>query len=115
MLKDIQLIFALDNAADESGGVVMEYFEVDWIELTGVEELLQGELPPPPVAYFGWAGAGLFSAPVFYAIAPGIGGIELAFAGTQNGVLTDLDGDGDLDLVAKQGFRRPPCRRGALR
>ena len=100
LLKDIQLIFALDNAADESGGTVMEYFEVDWIELTGVEELLQGELPPPPVAYFGWTGAGLFSAPVFYAIAPGMGRIELAFAGTQNGVLTDLDGDGDLDLFA---------------
>ncbi len=101
LLKNIRLGFILDFGEDTEPGVV-ESFEIDWIELTGVEELIEGELPPPLVEYsFGFAGAGLFAPPVFYPIAPGIG------EGTKGnryigdhggGVLTDLDGDGDLDL-----------------
>ena len=104
LLKNIRLGFMLDFDSDTEPGVV-EAFEIDWIELTGVEELLEGELPPPPVEYyFRFEGAGLFAPPVFYPIAPGIG--EAAYGGEGGGylgevgghVLTDLDGDGDLDL-----------------
>jgi len=46
--------------------------------------------------YFHWTEAGVFAPPVFYPIASGIGeGYE-----GNTGVLTDLDGDGDLDLFA---------------
>ena len=82
----------------------VEGFAIDWIELTGVGEILEGELPPPPVAYyFDFAGVGAFAPPVFYPLAPGLGEAPLgeAYIGNRNsvgGVLTDLDGDGDLDL-----------------
>ena len=101
LLKDIQLRFHLDieGREDPSASAVIGWFEVDWIELTGVEELLQGELPPPLVEYLRWDGAGLFAPPVFYPIAPGIGGGH-DFYRREAGVLTDLDGDGDLDLFA---------------
>lgn len=102
LLKNIQLSFALthDTATDRVAA-----FEIDFIELTGVGELIQGELPPPDVAhYFRSTGVGLFAPPVFYPIAPGIG--EAPYKGnggrylgeTGGNVLTDLDGDGDLDL-----------------
>ena len=100
LLKNIQLSFILDfNSAPEG----IEAFEINWIELTGVEELIGGELPPPPVEYyFGFEGAGLFAPPVFYPIAPGIGEIGGSGGGylgeVEGNVLTDLDGDGDLDL-----------------
>ena len=100
LLKDIRLRFLLDTEVDlwsAADVVEVAWFEVDWIELTGVEELLQGELPPPYVEYFRLDGIGLFAAPVFYPIAPGIGG---GTYGEEVGVLTDLDGDGDLDLFA---------------
>ena len=92
LLKEIQFYFSLDE---------VEWFEIDWIELTGVEEQLQGELPPPYVEYFRFA-SGLFAPPLFYPIALGIGGNGRPVLGTQDGigVLTDLDGDDDLDLFA---------------
>ena len=100
LLRNLRFSFMLDL---DLAAEVVEAFEIDWIELTGVEELLQGELPPPLVEhYFGFAGAGLFAPPVFYPIAPGIGeaeGIQGMYLGGGGGnVLTDLDGDGDLDL-----------------
>ena len=103
LLKNIQLNFRPDFDSDTELGVV-ESFEIDWIELTGVEELIEGELPPPPVEFsFRFEGAGLFAPPVFYPIAPGLGEILIgeAYIGDRDhrgGVLTDLDGDGDLDL-----------------
>ena len=102
LLKNIRLGFVLDFGEDTEPGVV-EWFEIDWIELTGVEEMIEGELPPPSVEYyFGFAVTGLFAPPVFYPIAPGLG--EAPIGGNRyigdhtGGVLTDLDGDGDLDL-----------------
>ena len=100
LLKNIRLDFRLGGSDIE----MVEWFEIDWIELTGVEELIEGELPPPPVEYYFFAGTGLFAPPVFYPIAPGLG--EMAHVGygggylgeRTGGVLTDLDGDGDLDL-----------------
>ncbi|MCY4604915.1 MAG: T9SS type A sorting domain-containing protein [Gemmatimonadetes bacterium] len=99
LLKDIQLSFVLERAEASRAGELVKWLEIDWIELTGVEELLQGELAPPDVDYFRWAEAGVFAPPVFYPIASGIG--EPQIGGTPGvGVLTDLDGDGDLDLFA---------------
>ncbi len=99
ILKDIRLGFSLDRWEAEPASDVVEWFEIDWIELTGVEELLQGELPPPPVAYLRWDAAGLFAPPLFYPIAPGTGH-DKGLLGGPPGVLTDLDGDGALDLFA---------------
>ena len=98
LLKNIRLSFLLDDYSGE-----VESFEIDWIELTGAEEQLEGELPPPHVEYyFRSEGAGLFAPPVFYPVAPGIGEVGVLTKGylgnKEEGVLTDLDGDGDLDL-----------------
>ena len=91
LLRDIRLNFILDRNEDDVVGEI----EIDWIELSGVEEFLQGELPPPHVEYFRFDGAGLFAPPVFYPITPGVGAY-----GERAGILTDLDGDGDADLFA---------------
>ena len=69
-----------------------EFVEVDWIELTGAEELLFGELQPRAIAKAGLPGA-LFAEPRFSALGPGIGSSE------SQGTLGDVDGDGDADLV----------------
>ena len=95
LLKDIQLSFVLDRAEASQAGELVKWFEIDWIELTGVEEQLQGELAPPQVDYFHWDEAGVFAPPVFYPIASGLGE---GLSSEQVGALTDLDGDGDLDL-----------------
>ena len=91
LLRDIRLNFFLDRNGDDVVGEI----EIDWIELSGFEESLQGELPPPHVEYFRFDGAGSFAPPVFYPIAPGVGAY-----GERAGILTDLDGDGDADLFA---------------
>ena len=100
LLKNIRLGFLLDFDPGD-----IESFEIDWIELTGVEEQIEGELLPPHVEnYFRFEGAGLFAPPVFYPIALGIGevtqgGLAKSYLGErEGGILTDLDGDGDLDL-----------------
>ena len=97
LLKDIQLSFVLDRAEASQAGELVKWFEIDWIELTGVEEQLQGELAPPHVDYFHWSETGVFAPPVFYPIASGLGEGP---SPEEAGVLTDLDGDGDLDLFA---------------
>ncbi len=101
LLKDIRLSFGLDSIEDitlppRPVSDVVGVFEIDWIELTGVEELLQGELAPPYVEYVRFEGAKHFAPPVFHPITRGLGG------GRDGGygVLTDLEGDGDLDLFA---------------
>ena len=102
LLRDIRLGFSLDWGESDmprSAAEVVGWFEIDWIELTGVEELLLGELAPPSVEYFRFEGAGLFAPPVFHPIAPGLGR-SLVFGEKRVGGLTDLDGDGDLDLFS---------------
>ncbi len=68
------------------------FVEVDWIQLTGAEELLFGELQPREIAESGLPGA-LFAEPRFSVLGPGIGSLF------SQGVLGDVDGDGDADLV----------------
>ena len=106
LLRDIRLTFGLDwgeRDVPRSAAEVVGWLEIDWIELTGVEELLAGELAPPLVEYFRFEGAGLFAPPVFSPIAPGLGG---------SGVLMDLDGDGDLDLFSVRYDREFPFSAG---
>ena len=97
LLKDIRLSFVLEQAEASQAGELVKWFEIDWIELTGVEEQLQGELAPPHVDYFRWDESGVFAPPVFYPIASGLGEGPIS---DRVGALTDLDGDGDLDLFA---------------
>ena len=102
LLRDIRLSFGLDSIditlPPRPVSDVVGVFEIDWIELTGVEELLQGELAPPYVGYFRFEGPKHFAPPIFYPITQGIGNpIDIW---SRSGVLTDLEGDGDLDLFA---------------
>ena len=100
LLRDIRLNFSLDwgeSDVPRSAAEVVGWLEIDWIELTGVEELLAGELAPPSVEYFHFEGVGLFAPPVFSPIAPGLGGFSVIEGA---GILTDLDADGDLDLFS---------------
>ena len=71
--------------------------EVDWIQLTGAEELLLGELPPRAVVAGSGSPGALLADPVF---SPLGGGVSLeGFPGYSYGVLGDVDGDGAVDLV----------------
>ena len=103
LLDDIRLMFTLEfmteSMTDRPASTKVAGLEIDWIELTGVEELLQGELPRPPVFDIGVESPRVFAPPVFYPIVPGLGSSRL-FGDSQEGVLTDLDGDGDLDLFS---------------
>ena len=102
LLRDIRLGFSLDwgeRGVSRSASEVVGWLEVDWIELTGVEELLAGELAPPFVEYFHFEGVGLFAPPVFSPIRPELG-LSFVFGGEEAGGLTDLDADGDLDLFS---------------
>ncbi|MCY3667305.1 MAG: T9SS type A sorting domain-containing protein [Gemmatimonadetes bacterium] len=106
LLRDIRLNFSLDwgeRDVPRSASEVVGWLEVDWIELTGVEELLEGELAPPLVEYFHFEGVGLFAPPVFSPLAPGLGG---------PGFLMDLDDDDDLDLFSVRHDREFPFAGG---
>lgn len=108
-LWDLRLSFYLDQGEINVPRLTEEKvgrLEIDWIELTGVEEILQGELPPPQAEYFHFEGTGRFAPPVFHPIAPGLGS-SLVTEDTRAGVLTDLDGDGDLDLFATWDYYPP--------
>ena len=90
-LFHLQLKLVL-NSNPQSPADHPAFVEVDWIELTGAEELLLGELQPRAIAEAGLPGA-LFAEPRFSVLGPGIGGP------ISQGVLGDVDGDGDGDLV----------------
>ncbi|MCY4604982.1 MAG: FG-GAP-like repeat-containing protein [Gemmatimonadetes bacterium] len=91
-LFHLQLDLALDieprGPADHPA-----FVEVDWIQLTGAEELLLGELQPREIAVEAELPGALFAEPRFSVLGPGIGGP------ISQGTLGDVDGDGDADLV----------------
>ena len=70
-----------------------EFLEVDWIQLTGAEDLVFGELPPREVAVEAGVPGTLFAEPRFSVLGQGFGAVE------SQGTLGDVDGDGDADLV----------------
>ena len=72
------------------------FIEVDWIQLTGAEELLLGELQPREVAAEAGLPGALFVAPTFFPLGEGI---EMREALRPQSALGDVDGDGDADLV----------------
>ena len=69
------------------------FVEVDWIQLTGAEELLLGELQPRELAVEAGLPGALFAEPRFSVLGQDIGGP------VSQGTLGDVDGDGDADLV----------------
>ena len=92
----------LVQGADE----VPEAVEIDWIQLTGVEELIQGELPPPAVELSASFGR-LFNSPTFHPL-------EVRPSTQFAPLLGDVDGNGTIDLVAQwvdKGRHRRLARR----
>ena len=77
----------------KSAAEVPSAVEIDWIRLTGVEELIEGELPPPAVALSTSFGR-LFNLPTFHPL-------EVRPDTRSAPFLGDMDGDGTIDLVAE--------------
>ncbi|MDE2806928.1 MAG: FG-GAP-like repeat-containing protein, partial [Gemmatimonadota bacterium] len=91
-LFHLQLDLAL-NTKPQGPADHPAFVEVDWIQLTGGEELLQGELQPRPLAVEAGLSGALFAEPRFSVLGRGIR------EGILRDILGDVDGDGDADLV----------------
>ena len=74
-----------------------KFLEIDWIQLTGTEELAQGELAPRDIAVELEPPGTLFAEPDFFPLGEGIGSPDLLRE--LQGAVGDVDGDGDADLV----------------
>ena len=82
-----------------------KFLEIDWIQLTGAEELAQGELSPRDIGVEVESSGTLFAKPNFSPLGEGIGspnsrrGRRLNYPQESQGAVGDIDGDGDADLV----------------
>ena len=78
-----------------------KFLELDWIELTGAEELAQGELSPRAGGVELGPPGTLFAEPDFFPLGEGVGTPD-GWQGNRRrsrGAVGDVDGDGDADLV----------------
>ena len=91
-LFHLQLELVL-NRAPQGPADHPAFVEVDWIQLTGAEELLLGELQPRALAVEAGLPGALFAEPRFSVLGRGID------EGILQDTLGDFDGDGDADLV----------------
>ena len=73
------------------------FLEIDSIQLTGAEELAQGELSPRDIAVEVGPPGTLFAAPDFFSLGGPIGSPD--WLNDSRGAVGDVDGDGDADLV----------------
>ena len=73
-----------------------KFLELDWIQLTGAEELAQGELSPRDLGVGLGPPGTLFAEPDFFPLGEGIGSSYLY---ASHGAIGDADGDADADLV----------------
>ena len=82
-----------------------KFLELDWIQLTGAEELAQGELSPRDISVEVGSPGTLFAEPNFFPLGEGIGipnsrrfrrrdHLQIS-----QGAVGDIDGDGDADLA----------------
>ncbi|MCE2447398.1 MAG: VCBS repeat-containing protein [Candidatus Latescibacteria bacterium] len=78
-----------------------KFLEIDWIQLTGAEELAQGELSPRDLGVELGPPGTLFAEPDFFPLGAGIGIPSRWQSSSQesHGAVGDVDGDGDADLV----------------
>ncbi|MCY3790594.1 MAG: FG-GAP-like repeat-containing protein [Gemmatimonadetes bacterium] len=78
-----------------------KFLEIDWIQLTGAEELAQGELSPRELAVELEPPGTLFAEPDFFPLGEGIGTPDSrrGYRQESQGAVGDVDGDGDADLV----------------
>ena len=74
-----------------------KFLEIDWIQLTGAEELAQGELSPRDIGVELEPPGTLFADPDFFPLGKGIG--TPSYRRASQGAVGDVDGDGDADLV----------------
>ncbi len=78
-----------------------KFLELDWIQLTGTEELAQGELSPEDLGVELGPPGTLFAEPDFFPLGEGIGAPDIwqSSRPRSRGAVGDVDGDGDADLV----------------
>ena len=76
------------------------FLEIDSIQLTGAEELAQGELSPRDIAVEVGPPGTLFAAPDFFSLGGPIGSPD---SDVSRGAVGDIDGDGLLDIAMVAG------------